>query len=139
MVPSLPPNMRFAVSDDLHRLGLVATAGYVAAPQFLYMSPYFSEYPGDTLASYQESYRARLLEPRAGILVVEDELNINEKDGVCDELAELCPSYSPECQGQKVIVAVTSFALPERCQWVVDRKASGGRLVNNPRHFVFLT
>lgn len=122
MLPLFPPDVRFAKPSDLQRMAYVAAAGYVDAPQSPYMRPYFQQYPQDNIAGYYSMYRADLLNPKAVVLVVEDDFRPNEKDDVCEVLKALPAEGSP---GSKAIVAVANFHLPESCDWVKARAEKG--------------
>jgi len=125
MLPPFPPNVRLATPADLPRLGLIAPAGYYNAEIFSFRRPHFSEYPGDTVANYSAGYRGEFLNPRSAVFVVEDELRLDEVDQVCDELRSLWPKYGKEDAGRKVIVAASSVAVPEECDWAKARVDEG--------------
>lgn len=122
MLPPFPPNVRFAKPSDLHRMAFVAAAGYVDAPQSPYMRPYFQQYPADTIAGFCSMYRGDLLDPKAVVLVVEDDWLPNEKDDVCDVLKPLPVDGGP---GGKTVVAAATLHLPETCQWAKERAEQG--------------
>lgn len=125
MLPPLPLNVRLATPADLPRLGIVAVAGYYNAEIFSFRRPHFSEYPGDTVDNYTAGYRGEFLNARSAVFVVEDELRLDEVDQVCDELKPLWPKYGKEDAGRKVIVAASSVAVPEECEWAKARVDEG--------------
>jgi len=125
MLPPFPSNVRLATPADLPRLGLIAPAGYYNSEIFFFRRPHFRDYPGDTVANYSAGYRGEFLNPRSAVFVVEDELKLDEQDHVCDELKGLWPKYSEEDIGKKVIVAVSSVAVPEECEWAKARVEEG--------------
>ena len=124
-LPAFPPNIRLATPDDLPRLGLVATAGYYNAQIFAFRRPYFSDYPNDTVANYSAGYRGEFLKPRSAVFVLEDDLNLDERDHVCDELRALWPKHGQDDVGSRVIVAACSVAVPEECEWSKARGEEG--------------
>lgn len=128
MLPPFPANVRLATPEDLPRLGLVATAGYYYSPIFSYRRPHFSDYPGDCVANYSAGYRGEFFNAGSAVFVVEDDLKPNEQDRVCDELKALWPKYERDDVGRKVIVAISSVAVPEESEWTKARVEEGESL-----------
>ncbi|KAI0107866.1 acyl-CoA N-acyltransferase [Nemania sp. FL0031] len=67
-----PPHLRPAVAADIDRMAEVAVAGFNATPRFLSERPRYKEFQEDTIASFANTFRAQLLDPRMVVIVAED-------------------------------------------------------------------
>lgn len=116
MAFSLPDHadVRRARLSDLPRIALVAAASFFHSSFFPFTRPFYSKYPGDTVASYCAEYRECILNPKKVVLVALHDYKENEADDVDDALKGIYSQHRSESyldEDGKIIVGIISMSL----------------------------
>ncbi|KAK0735346.1 hypothetical protein B0T21DRAFT_333454 [Apiosordaria backusii] len=102
--------LRIAVSDDVPRISVVATAAFRYSPLFDWERPDHEKYPEDTLSSYQTQFLNAIQSDDSIVLVQEDAYIRNENDKTTAIIPNDTGWTAPKA-GAQVIVAVISIKL----------------------------
>jgi hypothetical protein len=108
------PDVRHARLSDLPRIALVAAASFFHSSFFPFTRPFYSKYPGDTVASYCAEYRECILNPKKVVLVALHDYKKNEADDVDDALKGIYSQHRSESyldEDGKIIVGIISMSL----------------------------
>ncbi|RSL74282.1 hypothetical protein CEP53_000411 [Fusarium sp. AF-6] len=112
--PDPPPFdlLRLASPADIHRIAIVATAGFRYSPVFDWERPKHAEFPQDTLLSYLHEFTSAIKSPEHVVLVATDKFDPNEGE----KTSAIIPSNNGWCapkpdDGDEVIVGVACLKL----------------------------
>ena len=67
------PHLRLASLHDVRRLAVVATLGFRDSEIFRFERPHYDQFPQDPVAAFRNSFRDQICNPRAVVVVAEDE------------------------------------------------------------------
>nr|POE47696.1 hypothetical protein CFP56_01027 [Quercus suber] len=108
--PSFAHGLRLATPADLSRLAELSVLGFKDSEIFRYERPEYNKFPFDAVTSFYNIYRAQLVNPRAVVIVAEDNQRSDEAIHLSSQSKDRLDDSN--AHSERVVVGVGIWILP---------------------------
>ena len=108
------PHLRLASLQDVRRLAVVATLGFRDSEIFRFGRPHYDQFPQDAVAAFRNSFRDQICNPRAVVVVAEDE-KLKENEDMERHNTSLEGESSRVIAGVGIWILEAEFSRPDKC------------------------